>query len=151
MTAPLGPDGAILTAAALGDEVARLVAGGASLLTFVGTDDRARGAGFGLHVALLRDGETIRIEGRVDGLDPRYPSITPRVPALHWDERELRDLLGVVPEGHPDPRRLVLRAEWPDGLHPLRKDFDPALAPPQPRTDSFAPRTVEGEEIVEIP
>jgi Ni,Fe-hydrogenase III large subunit/Ni,Fe-hydrogenase III component G len=136
---------------ALGDEIAALVADGATVLTFVGTDDRASADAFGLHAVLLRRGETIALESRVPPHAPRYPSITPRVPALHWDERELRDLLGVVPEGHPDPRRLVLRAEWPEGLHPLRKDFDPALAPPLPRHDSFAARTVEGDEVVEIP
>ncbi|HEY3111463.1 MAG TPA: nickel-dependent hydrogenase large subunit, partial [Chloroflexota bacterium] len=30
-------------------------------------------------------------------------------------------------------------------------DFDPSLAPPPPRHDSFAARTVEGDEVVEIP
>src|SRR4029079_2136807 len=38
-----------------------------------------------------------------------------------------------------------------EGLHPLRKDFDPALAPPLPRHDSFPARTVVGDEVVEIP
>ncbi|HEY3110903.1 MAG TPA: NADH-quinone oxidoreductase subunit C, partial [Chloroflexota bacterium] len=145
------PSARRLSAAALGDEIASLVADGAAVLTFVGTDDRARAGAFGLHAVLLRDGQTIALEAQVPGEAPRYPAITPRVPALHWDERELRDLLGVVPEGHPDPRRLVLRAEWPDGLYPLRKDFDPSLAPPLPRHDSFPARTVEGDEIVEIP
>jgi len=25
-------------------------------------------------------------------------------------------------EGHPDPRRLLLADDWPQGVHPLRKD-----------------------------
>jgi Ni,Fe-hydrogenase III large subunit/Ni,Fe-hydrogenase III component G len=142
----------MLTGAMLRDELAALVGAGGRVLTFVGTDDRATEGSFGLHaVVLTPDGRTIQLRARVDGDDPRYPAVTPRVPALHWDERELRDMLGVVPEGHPDPRRLVFRDEWPEGLYPLRKDFDPALAPPQPRHDSVHPRLVEGDEVIQIP
>ena len=38
-----------------------------------------------------------------------------------WHERETAELFGIVFEGHPDPRRLLL----PDDLegYPLRKDF----------------------------
>jgi Ni,Fe-hydrogenase III large subunit len=58
----------------------------------------------------------------------------------------MADLLGFVPEGHPDPRRLVLREDWPAGLHPLRKDFDPTLVPPPTRKDAYSFIPLEGEE-----
>lgn len=56
--------------------------------------------------------------------DPHVPSLTPRIPAASWIEREMHDLLGVVFEGHPDLRRLVKAEAFPD-VHPLRRDFDP--------------------------
>ncbi len=28
-----------------------------------------------------------------------------------------------MPDGHPDPRRLMLADDWPEGVYPLRRDF----------------------------
>ncbi len=57
--------------------------------------------------------------------DPRVPSLTPRVPAAGWIEREMADMVGVVFEGHPEPYRLVKAESFPDTF-PLRRDFDVA-------------------------
>ncbi len=54
--------------------------------------------------------------------DPWIEAITKKVPAANWAEREIQDILGVKLTGHPDPRRLVLADDWPEGLHPLRRD-----------------------------
>jgi Ni,Fe-hydrogenase III large subunit len=78
-----------------------------------------------------------------------YPAVSARLPAAAWCERELRDLLGVVPVGHPDPRPLVAHEGWPRDTHPLRRDFTP------PADWAWAPRftvpRVEGEGVFEIP
>ena len=37
---------------------------------------------------------------------------------------------GIPAEGHPDLRRLILADDWPEGVYPLRKDFDFEYKPP---------------------
>ena len=97
----------------------------ARLVVMTGTDERERGRGYGLYyVFALPSGDFVSIEAQVDPIRPEFPAVTRVVPAAHWYEREVKDLLGVEPSGHPDPRRLVLHDDWPHGLHPLRKDFD---------------------------
>jgi len=46
-------------------------------------------------------------------------SLTPSLPAMHWDEREIQDMFGVVLSGHPDPRPLLLPDAYV-GPPPLR-------------------------------
>jgi len=58
--------------------------------------------------------------------DPRVPSAVSLFAGANWFEREMLDLFGVVFEGHPDPRRLMMPDDYPG--HPLRKDF-PMAAP----------------------
>jgi len=79
----------------------------------------------------------VAVHARVPEGEARIASVTPTIPGAGWAEREMRDVMGVEPVGHPDPRRLVLPDDWPDHLHPLRCDFSTA--------DSPAP--VEGMEM----
>jgi Ni,Fe-hydrogenase III component G len=55
--------------------------------------------------------------------NPTVDSLAQDLPAALWIEREINDLLGVSFEGHPDPRRLILPDNWPEGTYPLRRDF----------------------------
>ncbi|MBI4689927.1 MAG: NADH-quinone oxidoreductase subunit C [Nitrospirae bacterium] len=52
-----------------------------------------------------------------------FPSLTQGIPAAHWYEREIKDMFGITPKGHPDPRRLVLHDSFPVNTYPLRRDF----------------------------
>ena len=59
-------------------------------------------------VMAVPNGPLVRLRIVRPADDPSYQSITPLVPAAQWDEREARDLHGVTPVGHPDPRPLVI-------------------------------------------
>ncbi|HPS20948.1 MAG TPA: NADH-quinone oxidoreductase subunit C [Candidatus Omnitrophota bacterium] len=87
----------------------------------------------------------------LDSLHPSVPSITPLVPAANWHEREMRDMFGIDPEGHPDPRSLVLHDGWPAGLYPLRKDFDPLTRPERLSCEEFPHLVIQGEGVMEVP
>jgi NADH:ubiquinone oxidoreductase subunit C len=55
--------------------------------------------------------------------DPHIASITPVIPGAILYERELQDMFGMIIDGIPDPRPLVLPDDWPAGNYPLRKDW----------------------------
>jgi Ni,Fe-hydrogenase III large subunit/Ni,Fe-hydrogenase III component G len=87
----------------------------------------------------------------VDAACPEVPSLTTAVPAANWHEREMRDLFGIVPVGHPDPRPLVVHDGWPRGVFPLRKAFDGSRRVPVEPADEFPHLVAEGEGVFEIP
>lgn len=91
----------------------------------LGADDRPFSGRFMVahNFAFDRDHVLASILTLLPAEQPRLDSITPVVPAANWAERELRDLVGIEPVGHTYPKRLVLPDGWPEGAHPLRKDF----------------------------
>jgi Ni,Fe-hydrogenase III large subunit/Ni,Fe-hydrogenase III component G len=86
----------------------------------------------------------------VDRTRPRVPSLAElSFPASRF-EREMRDLFGIEPIDHPQPRRLVLHQHWPEGWRPMRRD----AGPPPPMVEDagsypFVP--VKGTGVYEIP
>jgi Ni,Fe-hydrogenase III component G len=64
------------------------------------------------------------IKVRVPSEKPVVPSITDIIPGAVLYEREVNDLIGVYPEGHPNPKRLLMTEEWPEGIYPLLKKWD---------------------------
>lgn len=124
----------------------------ARLATMVGLDERQESGAFRLvYVFAPRAGGWMTVEAAIDQRDASFPSVTPGVPAANWYEREVRDLFGIEPEGHPDPRSLVLHDDWPEDFHPLRKDFDPRQPVPRVQREPYRFHTLHGEGIVEIP
>lgn len=50
-------------------------------------------------------------------------SLTSVFTAARWIEREIHELLGINFIGHPELKRLLLPEDWPQGVYPLRKDY----------------------------
>jgi len=65
--------------------------------------------------------ERVYVKVFVNDPDPSVPSVYPLWKGADWMEREVYDMYGVVFEGHPDLRRILM----PEGFasYPLRKDY----------------------------
>ena len=63
----------------------------------------------------------VRLKVRLRGDDARIRTVSDLWPAANWLEREVWDMFGIVFDGHPDPRRLLMPEDW-EGF-PLRKDY----------------------------
>ncbi len=61
-----------------------------------------------LSACLAAGGDLETVEAVVPEGAAGYPAVTPRVGAAFWYEREIHDLFGVVPEGHPRLEPLIL-------------------------------------------
>ncbi|MBN1568970.1 MAG: NADH-quinone oxidoreductase subunit C [Acidobacteria bacterium] len=64
----------------------------------------------------------IVLQVRIDHDNPSIPSLSQLVPGAMVYEREIKDLFGIMPVGHPDLRRQAVPEDWPEGVYPLRKD-----------------------------
>jgi Ni,Fe-hydrogenase III large subunit/Ni,Fe-hydrogenase III component G len=120
----------------------------------------------GLRLALVaahEDAETFRVvyvltaPGRreeVAVVVPRGDAWVPTLAALSYPagrfERELRDLYGIEPRGHPLPHRLLRHGHWPVGWYPMLRDADPEPVF-APDVGSFPFLEVEGPGVYEIP
>jgi Ni,Fe-hydrogenase III large subunit/Ni,Fe-hydrogenase III component G len=104
----------------------------ARFLVSVGTDQRPMGEGYAVaHIFSLDPaGLYLVLECLVPEGQEHVESITSVVPGADWSERECRDAIGVEARGHPDPRRLLLPDDWPEGVFPLRRDFRYNERPP---------------------
>ena len=63
----------------------------------------------------------LRMKVRLAGAQAHLATVSDVWPAANWLEREVWDLFGIVFDGHPDPRRLLMPEDW-EG-YPLRKDY----------------------------
>ncbi|HEX8708728.1 MAG TPA: NADH-quinone oxidoreductase subunit C [Pyrinomonadaceae bacterium] len=63
----------------------------------------------------------LRLKVLLNDDDTHVPTVTTVWRTANWHERETYDMFGVIFDGHPDLRRILLPDEW-EG-HALRKDF----------------------------
>jgi NADH-quinone oxidoreductase subunit C len=75
-------------------------------------------------VYLVRDLKTVRqvrVKAALPVEDPRVESAVDVWAGANWPEREVYDLMGIVFEGHPDLRRILMPEDFED--FPLRKEY----------------------------
>ncbi|TVP68013.1 MAG: NAD(P)H-quinone oxidoreductase subunit J [Leptolyngbya sp. LCM1.Bin17] len=65
--------------------------------------------------------EEIRVKVFLPRADPRVPSVYWIWKAADWQERESYDMYGIIYEGHPNLKRLLMPEDWVGW--PLRKDY----------------------------
>jgi formate hydrogenlyase subunit 5 len=88
----------------------------------------------------------ITLKNRIPIEKPFTKTITDIVPGANLYEREVFDLLGVVFEGHPDLKRLMLPESWPKGNYPLRKNWK---SPEQQEENTNSEESQKSESIEE--
>jgi len=88
----------------------------------------------------------VTLKNRVSREKPFTKTITDIIPGANLYEREVFDLLGVVFEGHPDLKRLMLPDNWPQGNYPLRRDWKPAVEREKNIVSEEASQTEQTEE-----
>jgi len=79
------------------------------------------------HLTSLRHNQAVVLKARCYGRDnPTVPSVVEVWQGADLQEREVYDLMGIVFQGHPSLKRIMLWEGFPG--HPLRKDY---LEPPR--------------------
>lgn len=138
-----------VTAAELPVELARLLDDGFRLALVAAHEDADV---FRVVHLLAAPGPDRRVELvlRTARSSPAMPSMARLSFPLGRFEREIRDLYGIVPVGHPLPRRLMRHRHWPTGWYPMRSD---AGEPPPfgPAEGAYPFLRVEGPGVYEIP
>jgi NADH-quinone oxidoreductase subunit C len=74
-----------------------------------------------LNMYSMEKNERLRVKVYASA-DERVPSVQGVWATANWEEREVYDMFGVVFEGHPELKRILLPEEWQG--YPLRKDYD---------------------------
>jgi NADH-quinone oxidoreductase subunit C len=73
------------------------------------------------HVFSIEQGHGVVLHVDLERAAPNVASVADIWPAADWHEREAYDMVGIIYEGHPDLRRILLPDDW-EG-YPLRKDY----------------------------
>jgi NADH-quinone oxidoreductase subunit C len=114
----------VVAPAAIGATLEALRARGFGMLVSVhGVDYYPEEPRLGVQYELLdmTTADRLTVKLRVPLDNPVVPSVTPAWPTADHQEREVYDMFGVIFQGHPDLRRILMPEDY-EG-HPQRRDF----------------------------
>ena len=122
------------------------------LIDLFAADERERNGFFALRYIFANRsaGQLLTLKTLIDPAKAAFLSIVSAVPAASSYEREIHDLFGLEPAGHPNPKRMVWHSNWPSGQFPLRRDYPRGSRPPRAQ-EPISFQKVEGEGVYEIP
>jgi NADH-quinone oxidoreductase subunit C len=94
-----------------------------ALMSVHGVDYLPEEPRLGVHYELLSMERTDRlnVKTRVGTNDPTIPTVVDLFPTADYQEREVYDMFGVLFDGHPDPRRILMPEDYVG--FPQRRDF----------------------------
>jgi NADH-quinone oxidoreductase subunit C len=93
------------------------------------------------HLLSIPNRARLRVKVRVPG-GGSLPTVQGVWPGAGWPEREVWDMFGIVFDGHPDLRRLLMPEDW-EG-HPMRKDYPVQI---RKTAQTYEPLEVSEEEF----
>jgi NADH-quinone oxidoreductase subunit C len=93
------------------------------LMSLHGVDYLPAEPRFGVHYQLLsmERCDRLNVRTRLGGDEPRLPTVIDLFPTVDYQEREVYDMFGVLFDGHPDMRRILLPEDYVG--YPQRRDF----------------------------
>jgi len=92
------------------------------LMCLSGVDNTGGKLGVVYHLHSMKWNHKIVLKVDVTIEKPNCQSVESVWKTANWHEREAFDMVGVVFDGHPDLRRILLPDDW-EG-YPLRKDYE---------------------------
>ncbi len=120
----------VIDAADLGAAVAALHGARWGYLTAItGLDDGPDAGGLQALYHFIGGAAVVTLRVSLPYDNPTVPSVCGVLASASFFERELAEMFGVTVVDTPNPDRLFLPEDWPDGAYPLRKDYTDVPAP----------------------
>lgn len=121
----------------------------ARFLTLWGTDDRDRDNCFRIFAAWILPEKVVVVEHPIrNTTNPTYTSLATLFPSAARMQRAVYDLLGIS-AGDADSRGWLRHNGWPEGVFPLRRDFDENIEYPV-SSEPYPFVQVDGDGVHEI-
>ena len=101
------------------------------------------------HLLSFDRNQDIRIKVALAEADLSLPTISDIWPSANWYEREVWDMFGIVFDGHPHLKRILMPPTWQG--HPLRKDHYARATEVEPFSLSDEQQEIEQDALRFVP